>query len=278
MTAFEQHGYLADEDGGFKDHLKEIHGDYISICMKLNEYAQKLQGNLVIHERYIPEVVSAVLFIGVINTFQAAMILSYKGMHYQMDMLIRCVLDYSYRLAAISKDPLFAKELVDEAPSLKLSRCNKFLAFYKNAENVKMIDLFEKEIARIKDGLPKNEKGNTITTKISSFYCAQKAGMEDDYNTLYAEKCDTVHASIYAIEDTLLFEGDTGKEKIDAISNLPDVAEIGKNYYILAKILASAVECVCKVFGYGVSDDIEKWIAELDGIARRKITEDPVTN
>ncbi len=252
MSKFDEIGFLAD-DPDFMSALEARYGKYIEICKELNTYSQKLQYELVVHNKHIPELLSSILFSRVLSTYQAALLVSFKGMKQQVLILIRCTLEPLFPLVAISKskDHTFSYELVKADVVERLKDLNKFIR-YKERNNIDDVALADAKARKliIKETI---EKDNL--KKISVFDCAVKSGLEDWYDTLYTVTSSTLHSSVGSLEEALQL--DPTRKKIIALKNEPEFEDFDSLYITLSECLTHAISSICNIFNINEPETIE---------------------
>lgn len=257
MTAFEEEGFLSDDFDFFQNELEDACGEPLSICFDLSRHAQQFQYSLRIHGEYLPEVISAALFTRVLSTFQASLLLAQRGMISQVEMLIRCTLEAVFPLVAVSKDPEFANAyvLAEEHQRLKainrVARCRERLG--ENTELDRLADLATEVGKDIRDGKIQG---------LSTYDCANKAGMADYYDTLYCHTSMTLHASPRSLEDALDLDPD--RLSVTAVKNRPDASRLGPCLVTLGDCLAKSISAMSSIFDVGEPSRIIDLSAKLD--------------
>lgn len=231
--------------------LEARYGKYIEICKELNTYSQKLQYELVVHDKHLPELLSSILFSRVLSTYQAVLLVSFKGMKQQVIILIRCILEPLFPLVAISKDHTFSHELVKAEEVERLNELKKYIR-YRERNNIDNEDLADAKARKliVKENIEKNN-----LKKISVFDCAVKSGMEDWYDTLYAVTSSTLHSSVRSLEEALHL--DPTREKIIAIKNEPESEGFDDLYITLSECLMHAISSICSIFDLNEPEIIE---------------------
>ena len=262
LSKFDEDGFLAEDNLDFISALESRYGRYIEICKELNTYSQKLQYKLLVHNNHTPELLSSILFSRVLTTYQAALLVSFRGMKQQVNILIRCILEPLFPLVAISKNHTFSYELVNSDVVERLKELNKIIR-YKERNDIHDTELAQYKTNRliVEEKIEKDK-----LEKISVFDCAKKAGLEDWYDTLYAVTSSTLHASVKSLEEACLL--DTTKKKITALKNEPEFEGFNVFYNILSECLMYAIFSICSIFNLNNPEIIEecrKRIQELEG-------------
>ncbi len=262
-STFNTKGFLAEDDQGFLATLKTEHGKYIQLCEELNEFAQKLQFALPVHGQNVTEISSALLFSRVLSNFQATLIVSFKGMRYQVDILTRCILEPLFPLVAISKDRSHSDDFVNTDACSRL-RLIKNIIRYRERNGSDTTDL--DRLKELKDSTEEtiNENGAKV---IDKRMWSQKAGLEDWYDTVYSMASDTLHSSAMSLERALCL--DPSKEgEIHAIDIGPEFETFDACYAVIANCLIHALKAVGRIFPRVVNkkelDDFESRLEKLN--------------
>ncbi len=262
LSKFDEDGFLAENNLDFMPALESRYGKYIEICKELNKYSQKLQYELVVHNKHTPELLSSILFSRVLSTYQAALLVSFKGMRQQVIILIRCILEPLFPLVAISKDQAFSYELVKSDAVEGLKALNKLIR-YQERNNVDDAELAQSKEQKLI--VSKKIKKDNLK-KISVFDCAKKSGLEDWYDTLYAFTSSTLHSSVRSLEDALHLDPD--KKKIVALKNEPEFEDFDVLYMTLSECLIYATSSICRIFNLNepeMLEDCRKRVQKLIG-------------
>ncbi|MBO1225484.1 MAG: hypothetical protein JYX80_13760 [Candidatus Scalindua sediminis] len=262
MSKFDEIGFLAEDNLDFMPALEARYGKYIEICKELNTYSQKLQYELVVHNKHLPELLSSILFSRVLSTYQAALLVSFKGMRQQVIILIRCILEPLFPLVAISKDHTFSHELVKAEEVERLNELNKLIR-YKERNNIDVAELAQLKAKKII--VTKNNKKNNLK-KISVFDCAKKSGLEDWYYTLYAFTSSTLHSSVRSLEEALHL--DPTREEIIALKYEPESEGFDDLYITLSECLMHAISSICSIFDLNepeIIEDCRRRVRKLEG-------------
>ena len=264
MTVFEEEGFLADDFDFFQKELEDACGEPLSICLDLSRHAQRFQYSLRIHSGNLPEVISAALFARVLSTFQASVLLAQRGMRFQVEMLIRCILEAVFPLVAVSKSPEFANTyvLAEEHERLKaikrVARCKKRLG---ENSGLHVAGNLEAEVEKdIRDRKIRH---------LSTYDCADKAGMADYYDTLYCYTSMSLHASPRSLQEAL--DLDPAGVKVTALKNEPDSSRLGACLVTLGDCLAKSVSAMSLIFDVAEPPSITDLSARLDEHASRLI-------
>jgi hypothetical protein len=122
------------------------------------------------------EALFAILFSRVLSTYEAALLVTQRGMKQQVETLIRCTLEPLFPLVATSGDHSFAYKLVKAEEHKQLSAINKLIG-YKERNGIYHADLaVAKELAK--------ELGTKISReklpKVNVLDCARRQTLRID--------------------------------------------------------------------------------------------------
>jgi hypothetical protein len=257
INNFEKHGFLAEDDLSFVNALEDKYGSYLSICSELNEFSQKLQYELDIHNECNSEILSATCYSQVLSTYQAIVLISRKGMKQQFHVLLRCMLEPLFPLVAISKNSSFANALVEADEIERLKNINKYIR-YCERNNIKSNDLSRAQ--KLKAKVAASNKAKNLK-KITIYDSAKEAGLEKWYDILYSHTSSYLHATVSSLEDQLIL--DENKQKIMALKNEPELDGFGDLYSTLIHCMLTAIQAVCSIFKLEEPAIIEKISATL---------------
>lgn len=241
MTTFNEYGFLADDFSFFTDEANAKHGDRISICKELSHLAWRFQYSLSIHNEYPPEIIGSILYMRVLSTYQAAILLSQRGMKHQVQMLIRCTLEPLFPLVAISNDINFVNSFVLSEEHERLKGINKLIKFKEKNKDDSDIQELKNLAKAIRLKICVDDIKN-----INIYDCAQKAGLQDYYDTLYSFMSITVHSSPRSLEEAI--EMDNEKGSIKELKNEPDLDSYDDHLSTLADCLLKAVSAISIIF------------------------------
>ncbi len=259
MTKFEEHGFLSDETLQLKNKLRKDYAEWFEVLYLINGYCQNLQYKLNIDNQNSQQIVCAALYSRCLSMYQAALVVTMKGMDVQTRVLLRCVLESLFILVASSKSEDIAKEFV-AADQLERRK------FFNKATSWRADSL--KELAanhatdEMKEKIAKDIE-ETGSKKIYTEQMAIKAGLHDWYLTAYSIFSQSVHSSIRDLEKHLIIDD---QNKIIGLKNEPSNENIDRLFLTAAEAMLHAlmaVEAVFNVKTEGFVDSTYKTIGKL---------------
>jgi hypothetical protein len=263
MNKFQEHGFAGAHPNGFERAFKEKYSKQIDICMEINRLAQEFQYKLEIHNRHSQELVAGVLFSRILSTYQAALLLCFKGMKPQVEMLIRCILESFFPLVAISKDASFVKEFVN-SDEIEKSKAIRRIIDYKKRHGITDLSSEEKVLSDTE------ERIKTLNCrKISTYDCAKKAGLLDYYDTVYPYMSSAVHASVRSLEDSLVVQ--KGSDVITALKNEPEIDHLEELFSTLVVCLLISIESMCIIFEIDQPENLAAINQAIEKLSKKHI-------
>jgi len=260
MTSFEQHGFLAEDELGVSKALSSRYSTSIDLCKDLNSYLQSYQYKLTIHNQDHVEVLSATLYAQFLSTSQATLLLLFKGMGSQTRMLIRCMLESLFPLAAVAENRESAKKfLLSSSYIERRKKLNAFIAFSQKTESC--LDTLKENKKFLEETNAEIKKHNI--EKYSVYNCAEDSGLSDWYETLYRYTSDDVHSAVSSLQERLSLcpEG-----VIKFIKNEPEVEDLDELFATIANCQLKALEATSTVFKDDKSQQIEVFKSRIENL------------
>ncbi|WP_422473323.1 DUF5677 domain-containing protein [Endozoicomonas sp. ALB032] len=242
MNKFNKIGFLAEVDEFFKKLLWEKCSEELELCTDFNQVAQKLQYEISINNTSAKEIISASLFARVLQSYQAALLVAFKGMNYQVEVSIRCFLEPLFPLVAISRNRDFHIKIL-EASEIDRKKVFGKLINYKTRN--KQYDEELERFKKLKSEIESNIKENNLKS-LSVYDCAKHAGLLDFYETLYSCTSTTLHSKVASLEEHLVL--DVKNKKILALKNEPEINGLNDSLVTLANCMGLAIQSVCEIF------------------------------
>lgn len=195
---FDQLGFLGNQVNKLMEpHLKERASLYETIN-QLNELALTLKDKIEVKSGDIKAVLAAILFIKVINCFQAIVLLSKKGLGVECGILTRALLEVTFPLRANAVNHGFAEKFILTEKSKRLKLMN--------------IILNDKQSFSSIHSLITEEQKETLTAEIQcegikdldAFEIARQAGMTTFYQLAYRHLSEEVHTIASSLQSYVI--------------------------------------------------------------------------
>jgi hypothetical protein len=246
---FDLGGYLGTQMNDYiNEHYLKNYMLY-QLCEDFNRYAQKLKFD--IHPRIdeLSEMAISSLFIKILNSYQAIIILYRYGLSSQAKSITRISLETLFVLKAIAIDKKHAQVLLD----MDSKKIEKFIRKVKvNEDNIFDGIQSKVDLASLESLSQKNKDNHIEIPKVETW--AKLSGLTNLYHTMYAVFCDDIHIDIRNLEQYVTVDsaGD-----IIGLSCLPNTADISNVLLDSLYILSEAIASLNRVFGVGDIKDLE---------------------
>ncbi len=249
-------GYLDPDIQSWINKHRFDHALLFEVCERLNCLAQKHIFKINIHSEDAQEILVALLFIRALSAYQGSILLIERGMHIEAKILLRTFMELLFRIRAISKDLEVAKAYVLEDEIHRKKFINKF-KMLKDSINLSEQNA---KLDELKQSIEENIAANDIKATQTQWY-AQKAGLEDYYNTAYSVFSSSVHANIRDIEESLVTD-ENGK--IVSFTHGPNVGNLRHLLLAAGESMILILESISNLFGL----NLETQLAELHSVIR----------
>lgn len=199
MSTIERDGFLSEE--AEEGHMKiiEAYKVVFTLGRETNQEAMNLLRAIHLDWNDKGRIIASALFIRIVETYQAILLLLQMGMVAQARMLVRTGLDALFSMAAIARDPDLTKSYVAQhydsvIKALKAAKRWKQETLRGQLSTEKIDELIAQNEAELK---------STKCDKLKVWQWAEKAGLEDYYSVLYVENSSAVHSDMWALNDQL---------------------------------------------------------------------------
>lgn len=194
--AFRDQGFLDETIDGWMQKIYDDNKDIFDVCFGINELLMEVQLELKDAVTDVRQLLIACLFIRATSSYQAALLLLRRGMLKDGGILIRVLMDTVFRMKAIEVDAGVVTKYIKEDDVIRMKLMNKYASLSNDAK--------DEHKTRHLAGLLKALK-RTIEDEgsegLKSEWFAQKAGLRDDYNSMYSLLSNDVHATVKSIDD-----------------------------------------------------------------------------
>lgn len=191
-------GFLAPEISGVIQQVHTVHSELFVFCERLNELAHRSLFSAKVNRNNLRELVLSTLVHKAMTAYQGAIVVAERGMHSEARILLRTLLEVTFKAVAIAKNPDAVREYVGE---------NVF-------QQRRLIRNFKKlspELRGSSDSYELDQAEAALTAQITAegiverktFWYAEQAAMEDFYRSAYSLLSETVHVSVGQLESLL---------------------------------------------------------------------------
>ena len=258
MMDFDTEGYLSLQMDNFINDITYKNKEIFNLCEDLNRYAQTLKFDIHTDKSKLSQVLIVGLFVKILNSYQAAIILSRYGLCSQANSINRVSLEALFVLRAIESDNSLAKVLIGE-DSKNMEKILRKVTSNKDSvfDNIQS----EVDVSDLEPLVQKNKDEDNNILKVEKW--AELSGLTNLYLTMYSELSNDVHVEIRNLSQYLTTDS---SGIINGISDLPDTTNIPIILLDSLVILSSALESIHTVFSIGnftIFKDIEMQILKL---------------
>jgi len=222
-------GYLGSEIKAWINKFREEHKAFFLLAEDYNRFCHLSMSEIDAHNKDIQEILVVSLYIRSLNNFQSVIILCERGMMPETRIMARAMLEVTFILCAIVKDPQLANDFVNEDQEKRITYIKKLRQLQRerpdNTEMLK-IDAMEKELEENIEKIDIYER----TTK----EWAEKAGLLKLYLTAYTIFSSSVHAKISDLEQSVIV---SEQDEIKGFNWRPDDFEMDS-------VLSTAIEVI----------------------------------
>jgi hypothetical protein len=197
MSTIDTDGFLSDEAEQGKQLVLNGYGDAFAGASELNQKAMALLRDLHVDWNDEAKVIIAALFVRIVETYQAAILLLERGMVAQARMLVRTLLDALFSMAAICRQPELVNSYVAQhyasvLKALQAAQRWKQKTLQGRLDPTKIAEIIALNEAKLKA---------TPAKALKVWQWAEKAGLSDYYNVFYVENSSAVHSDMWALND-----------------------------------------------------------------------------
>ena len=200
MGNIDQEGFLSKDIDNFEKHNLSKYAPLFNFYKELNSFCQEYSFKLSIPKSSIRKLLLAILYIRSLSTFQSVLILLSKGIINESKVLLRTQFEIVFQLVAIIKNEHYETNYLGQELIQRKKMLNKTNYWSEEIKN----KLAPQEISKMMEEV-KSEIRNKKIKEISTKQFAQKAELNDSYNTAYAMLCLASHANVMDLKNHFIF-------------------------------------------------------------------------
>lgn len=106
MSSIEKEGYLSKQITQWIEKHRKENSEWFELCEEINRFSHSTMFTMTIHNKYLPELIVASLYIRAMSNLQGIILLAERGMINEAKSLLRCLLECEFAVVAIDKDKL----------------------------------------------------------------------------------------------------------------------------------------------------------------------------
>lgn len=245
-------------DPGFNEYVlrvQQAHSKPFSSAWRLNELAHKAMLEAKIARDDLQQVLLASLEHRALTSYQAVVLLLERGLPAEAQVVLRTLLEVTFRIVAISKDKEVGTAYARED---ELHR-RKYINKYRLLGDDVRIRTSEAEMNELKAVIDKKIEDLAIKS-LSTQWFAQRAGMEDFYHSAYSVLSGSVHVNSRTLESALNL-GEN--EELVSLKYGPSDEDLDDLIYTAIEALCLSLRGVHAVIDTEFAGEIEQLHEEL---------------
>lgn len=236
---FDEKGFLGGQITEISNNIYADKKKYFDVCYDLNQFAHRVKFEFVIHNANGQEVISASLFIKILNGFQAIYILAKFGLLIEAEILLRSILEALFLLKITCEDSNFIPEYVKTDDAQRL----KFMTIAKNNPDP-VLDSLRDYATKEKMEELKNKITQENIKELQIKELAKRANMCKQYETTWRLLCSPVHSSPRSLQKYVTVDN---KGDINSFLWGPITDDIDSVLLTSAEILFGATDLMVKL-------------------------------
>jgi hypothetical protein len=257
-ASLSNNGFLDLEISGTVQRVRAAHAEIFAFCERLNELAHRSLFSAKVDRHNIRELVLSTLIHKAMTAYQAVVIVAERGLPSEARVLLRTLLEVTFRAGAIAKNPDAARQFVNE----DVIRRSKLIRKFKSLSPHLQASADSAELDRVLQTLVARIAAERIVERPTLWY-AQQAGMEDFYRSAYTLLSEAVHVSIGQLESSLTLDAEG---RLLGLTYGPSDEDIEMNLLTGAEALIFALRATYSVVDVQTSDEIHRIHDELNAL------------
>lgn len=197
----DENGFLGDEIQKWIQKNINKNKEWFTLCNTLNRLCHLTLPKFKIDNNNGQEVICATLFIRALGFYQAAIIMTERGLINETKVILRSLFDAAFAISAAAKSEDVMREYVNDDIYRRIRILKKIKGNPKMLERILNNDV-DKQIESLLSELYDTKK-KMKPKEITSRYLAEKAGLLDFYDTAYVYFSSTVHSGVRDLEQYL---------------------------------------------------------------------------
>ena len=232
--------FLSEEMSSLIPQIRATYPRHFEFAERLNEEANRLLFTATVNKSDRQSVLLAALLPRLLTAFQATVIVAERGMLSEVRLLVRKVLDVTFRIVAIASDDEAALLYILSNEPRRLKSFNKLRML---SESARPPDALRPEVEAIGKEVKRRIEEEDIKAPKTEWF-AQRAGLHDHYNREYSVLSESVHANA-SDADSVLETNDAGE--ITRLRYEVETEEVDKLLLIACDMVLKSLEAAFKV-------------------------------
>ena len=231
--------------------LHQQNAEWFELCESINKFSLGITSKIVCHRNSRSECLVAALFLRVISTFEATIILINSCITIESQILIRALMESLFALRAITLNENIAEEYYQYNLKIKKQALEHLLKSPSGVDKSKLPEIY-KSVKELETQIELRKIKN-----VSVKYLAEKGDLLDYYYTAYTKLSWTVHSNILDVGQTHM----VGKSDnyIDSIHLSIQIDDVDTPFLTALECLVIALRSVNNFFKTNVESDIKAY-------------------
>lgn len=247
--------FLAPEFEKVVAQIRLAHAKSFDFAWRLNELAHEaLFGAKVVHGD-LQQLLLATLEHRALTSYQSVVLLAERGLPSEAQVVLRTLLEVTFRIVAIAKDKDVGPAYVLED---ELHR-RKFINKYKLLGEEIRTEVSEAVLNDLQAAIKQKIKAHDIK-ELKTQWFAQRAGLESFYNSAYAVLSESVHVNSRSLQSALNLDEN---DNLVGLSYGPDDRDLDDHIYTAAEALLLSLRAIHSVIDTDYASQIEQLQEEL---------------
>jgi Family of unknown function (DUF5677) len=191
-------------------HVRKTHSKHFDFAFRLNELAHLALFGAKIVRQDLQQILLATLQHRAMTAYQGVVLLSERGLPCEARVLLRTLLEVTFRIVAIAKDKNVARAYALQDKIHRKKAVNKYKLLTKDFRD----EAAEAELNDLQSAVAQSIKDQDIK-ELKTVWFAQRADMMDFYNSAYAVLSDSVHVNVSSLESALHLDEDNNIDKFE---------------------------------------------------------------
>jgi hypothetical protein len=246
--------------------IRAAYPKHFALADRLNEFANRQLFTITIRknqERDIRRnIVLAALLRRLLTAFQGTILVAERGMDSEVKLLVRKVLEVTFRVVAIARDEEAARLYILSDERARIKSLNKYQRLSESAKTPEA-EPPEASLEALRVEVERRIKEENIA-KVFTDYFAERANLSDTYNGAYAVLSTSVHANVRDL-DSLIDSEDAGETV--HLKYQPETDELSVLLHTACVGVLKSLEAALTVLGTEDPSPMASLCTELRGLA-----------
>lgn len=267
MSSIEKKGYLSKQITQWIEKHRKEYSEWFKLCEDINIFAHSTMFKMTIHNKYLPDIIAASLYIRSMSNFQGVILMAERGMINEAKSLLRCLLECEFAIVSVDKDKNVTDQFVLED---QLQRRDYLKAYKRNrksgvphAADAPSVEELDNLLHEIESEIKKNN-----IKKLTKRDLAEKAGLLETYDSAYKLLSGTIHVNARDLEQYLEL-GEAGE--IKTLFWGPDVKEIDFILFTAAETMLFVLIGISRIFSLKFDETWEKIRDKYNSLGKKFI-------